>query len=137
MFQAFETRGWGVVRAILLGVAALAAGCSSERAGIGHAQAQATDRLTEARALVDRGATLLDVRTWPEWERGHLEGAMLIPVQELTSRLAELPRDRAVVVYCASGRRSARAAEMLRRAGYEAHDLGGMPAASTWSGAER
>lgn len=134
MFQGLGMRGWRVV-AMLLGVGALAVGCGPERAGGRQAQAQATDRVGEARALVDRGATLLDVRTPGEWERGHLDAALLIPVQELSSRLAEVPRDRPVVVYCASGRRSARAVQMLRGAGYEAHDLGGMPAPSAWSDA--
>jgi rhodanese-related sulfurtransferase len=84
----------------------------------------------DAHALVAAGATLLDVRTSMEWDGGHLEGAVLIPVGELQARMAEVPRDHPVVVYCASGSRSARAASMLSSAGYDARDLGEM---GNWS----
>jgi adenylyltransferase/sulfurtransferase len=49
-------------------------------------------------------------------------------VDELSQRLGELPRDKVVVVYCHSGARSARATGVLRRAGYQARDLGPMRA---------
>lgn len=75
-------------------------------------------------ALVAAGATLLDVRTASEYASGHLDGATLIPVDEVGSRLDEIPRDRAVVVYCRSGGRSARAAAVLEDAGYDVYDLG-------------
>jgi len=61
---------------------------------------------------------LLDVRTPEEYAAGHIAGAKLIPVQELAERMAEVPRDRQVYVYCRSGRRSSRAAEMLAKAGF-------------------
>lgn len=80
----------------------------------------------EAHRLVEQGATLLDVRTEGEFAGGHLPGAVLVPVAELASRMSEVPRDRPVVVYCQSGGRSARAAEMLAAAGYDVHDLGGI-----------
>jgi phage shock protein E len=83
----------------------------------------------EAHALVAAGGTLLDVRSAEEFAAGHLEGAVLVPVDELAGRLAELPRERPVVVYCRSGGRSARAAAILGEAGYGVHDLGGM---SSW-----
>ncbi len=84
-----------------------------------------------ARALVANGATLLDVRSAGEWAGGHLEGARHVPVGELAGRLTELPRDRPVVVYCASGFRSARAAALLAEAGFTVHDLG---AIDRWGG---
>lgn len=80
-----------------------------------------------ARELVKNGATLLDVRTPGEFSSGHIEGAKLIPVQELGGRVEEVgPKDKPVVVYCRSGARSSAAAAMLAKAGYEVHDLGGM-----------
>jgi rhodanese-related sulfurtransferase len=79
-----------------------------------------------AHALVEHGATLLDVRTEGEWSGGHLPGAVLIPIQQLATRIGEVPRDRPVVVYCQSGIRSAQAADVLASAGYEVHDLGGI-----------
>lgn len=96
--------------------------------GCGTGNAAAVGRVTgaEARALVASGATLLDVRSREEYDARHIEGAVVIPVDELGSRLAEVPRDRPVVVYCQSGNRSARAARLLAEAGYEVHDLGGI-----------
>lgn len=65
------------------------------------------------------GATVLDVRTAGEFAAGHYEGARSIPVDELGSRFSELgSRNHPVVVYCASGARSARAAAILKRAGF-------------------
>lgn len=84
----------------------------------------------EARRLVSDGAVLLDVREPEEFAAGHLEGAINIPVDELGSRVGELgAKDRAVVVYCRSGRRSADALGTLKAAGFAgAVDLGPMSA---------
>jgi DNA-binding transcriptional ArsR family regulator/rhodanese-related sulfurtransferase len=43
---------------------------------------------------------LLDVRPREEFEAGHLEGAVSVPLAELPSRLADLPRDKQIVAYC-------------------------------------
>lgn len=83
--------------------------------------------------LVDRGATLLDVRTPAEYQSGHLEGALNIPVDDLEARMGDVPEGQSVVVYCRSGGRSARAATALRARGYEVHDLGAM---SNWNASE-
>jgi len=82
----------------------------------------------EAQRLVQAGATLLDVRTPGEFAGGHIDGALNLPVSELSGRMGEIPRDQPVVVYCLSGARSSSAAGMLREAGYTAHDLGPMDA---------
>jgi rhodanese-related sulfurtransferase len=81
-----------------------------------------------ARALVEQGAKLVDVRTSAEHAAGHIEGSVHVPLGELADRLGELgDKQRPVVVYCASGMRSATAAAILKRAGFaEVHDLGGM-----------
>lgn len=78
----------------------------------------------EAHERVRAGAVLLDVRTAAEYAQNRIEGAVNIPVSELRTRIGEIPKDSAVVVYCHSGMRSSAAARVLRRAGYEAHDLG-------------
>ena len=64
---------------------------------------------------------ILDVRSDAEFhgELGHLKGAQLIPLDELRVRLGEVPKDRPVVTVCQSGKRSAKAAEILLQAGYE------------------
>lgn len=75
---------------------------------------------------VETGAPLVDVRTAGEFIAGHIEGARNIPLAELPDRLLELqPHGRPVVVYCQSGLRSARAARILRKAGFaQVLDLG-------------
>ncbi len=61
---------------------------------------------------------IIDVRTVEEYRQGHIQGATLMPVQILESRLASVPKDRQVYVYCHSGVRSARAAALLARHGF-------------------
>ena len=71
-------------------------------------------------ALADEGGSasiVIDVRSPAEWSEGHLPGARHIPLGYLTERLAEVPRDRRVVVQCRTGARSAIAASLLRRHG--------------------
>ena len=81
----------------------------------------------EARRLVAAGALLVDVRSREEFSAGHVAGAINLPVQELDRRMSELPRDKAMVLYCRSGHRSGRATEMLKAAGYgDVHNLGAM-----------
>ncbi len=79
------------------------------------------------------GATVIDVRTAGEYKDDHFPGAKNIPVDLLPSRMAEVgPKDRPVVVYCASGGRSAIARAMLKANGFlDVTDAGGfanMPA---------
>jgi rhodanese-related sulfurtransferase len=66
----------------------------------------------------DPEAVLLDVRSGAEFAAGHLPGAVNIPHTQLRARLDELPRDRAVWVYCASGVRSYLALRLLRQRGW-------------------
>jgi len=74
---------------------------------------------------------LLDVRTPGEHASQAIEGSYLIPVQELSARIAELPRDKEIVVYCRVGNRSAFASAHLARLGYNVTNLEGGIAA--WS----
>lgn len=84
----------------------------------------------EAHRLVQSGARLVDVRASFEYAAGHLPGAINLPVQQLASRANELePKDKAVVVYCRSGHRSAMAYDQLKAAGFtKLYDLGPMSA---------
>jgi rhodanese-related sulfurtransferase len=68
---------------------------------------------------------LIDVRTPEEFANGHIGGATNIAVDTLAQHLSEIPKDQPVVVYCQSGKRSARAAQILTEAGYsQVYDLG-------------
>jgi len=62
---------------------------------------------------------LVDVREPEEFEEGHIEGCMLIPVGEIAERAAaELPQEADIVLYCAAGVRSLSALMALRKLGY-------------------
>ena len=76
-------------------------------------------RIAAAHAALAGGACLVDVRSPAEFQSGHLPGARNLPLQSLGGRMHEVgSTDRAVVVYCASGARSASAAGKFRQAGY-------------------
>jgi len=77
-------------------------------------------RLTvdEAAEMLGRDdVALIDVREPHEYEKGHLPGAVLIPVNSVYARRDELPADKELVFVCSVGRRSALAAEMAAAAG--------------------
>ena len=68
---------------------------------------------------------LLDVRTPAEHAADAIEGSRLLPVQELSFRVRELPLDKEIIVYCRVGNRSAFAATYLARLGYNVKNLEG------------
>ena len=73
--------------------------------------------------------TVLDVREDDEWDAGHVEGAVHIPLGDLPARVGELDPEADIVVVCRSGGRSARATAWLVQNGYDAANLdGGMGA---------
>lgn len=78
---------------------------------------------------IGAGSTVLDVREDYEWEAGHIEGAVHIPVDQLPERVDELDPDADVYVICRSGGRSARMTQWLVAHGYSALNVtGGMGA---------
>jgi len=74
----------------------------------------------QLRERLDRGEKirLLDVRELQEWEICHLQGATLIPLRDLPSRLSEFNSADRIVVYCKTGKRGAEALSLLRSAGF-------------------
>lgn len=66
-----------------------------------------------------RKAQLIDVREPNEFEKGHILGARNIPLTQMKQRLVELRKDKPVYLYCQGGSRSARAAQLLHKKGYE------------------
>lgn len=75
------------------------------------------DTLGATRLINDTGAVVLDVRAPAEYSAGHLPNARNIPIAELDKRVSELPANKPVLVCCASGVTSGRAAGVLRKAG--------------------
>ena len=81
----------------------------------------------EAKQQLDNKSAplLLDVRTPDEYRAGHAKQATSIPLDQLTNRLDELPKDRDILCICRSGGRSGRATGQLRKAGYQAINISG------------
>ena len=72
-----------------------------------------------------RDHLLVDVRTPEEFATGHIPGAVNIPLPSLPERMATLPHDRPIILYCSSGVRSREAAKILTQGGFsDVHDLG-------------
>jgi rhodanese-related sulfurtransferase len=70
-------------------------------------------------ALTVESTVLIDVREPGDYEEGHIEGAISIPIRELAQSLELIPTDRPVIVYCASGWRAGMAYSTLRLMGYD------------------
>ncbi|MGA2545996.1 MAG: rhodanese-like domain-containing protein [Rectinemataceae bacterium] len=71
------------------------------------------------RDKIKAGAKIIDVRTKGEFEDEFYPGAVNIPLNVLPAKLDELgPKDKPIVLYCASGARSASAMRLLKQAGY-------------------
>ncbi|MDK1360560.1 rhodanese-like domain-containing protein [Arthrobacter sp. zg-Y1219] len=78
---------------------------------------------------ISSDAKILDVREDYEWEAGHIDGALHIPLDSLPERLNDLDPDQDLAVICRSGGRSARATAWLESHGYSAVNVtGGMGA---------
>ncbi len=69
--------------------------------------------------------TVLDVRLLDEWERGHIQDARHLPLDQLEDHLDELDRARPVVTVCRGGQRAAQATELLLARGFDAKTLDG------------
>jgi len=87
-----------------------------------HPQVDVEDILA---APVAEQMYLLDVRTPQEFASGHIPGAVNIPVDDLRSRLNELPRDRKIAAYCQVGQRGYLATRILLQAGFSTANVGG------------
>lgn len=75
--------------------------------------AKATVTSAEALERQQRGALLVDVRDDDEFAEAHVAGAMHIPLPDIETRLSEFPKDREILLFCRSGRRSGKAQDLL------------------------
>jgi glyoxylase-like metal-dependent hydrolase (beta-lactamase superfamily II)/rhodanese-related sulfurtransferase len=78
----------------------------------------------------DSSFQIVDVRRPPEWADGHIAGALLMPLDKISATAGTLDRTRPIAVHCKSGYRSAIAASLIQRAGFEnvANVIGGFDA---------
>ena len=79
----------------------------------------------EAYQMYQDGTFVLDVRTPEEWNEFHAPNTTLIPLDELASRVNELPKDQPIVVVCRSGNRSQAGRDILLQAGIAATSMNG------------
>ncbi|MCR5835389.1 MAG: FAD-dependent oxidoreductase [Lachnospiraceae bacterium] len=73
----------------------------------------------------DDSVTILDARTSEEYDSGHVEGALHIPVDDLRERKEEIDKSKPLYVYCQSGLRSYIACRILAQEGYDCYNLSG------------
>lgn len=120
--QPARVRWSGIVLALLLMAVMLSLSACQPTALASQVEAQAslpaTMSVQQAAARRAAGAFVLDVRTPAEYQEYHIPGSVLIPLDQLQGRLAEVPRDREIVVVCRSGNRSATGRDILLRAGF-------------------
>lgn len=123
-------------RASLLAVLLVTLLAAPACAGSSEADTGESTPVLARRLVREQGGLLLDVRSAGEFESGHVEGAKLVPHDEVGARLDEITswqdgdRSKPIVVYCRSGNRSAKAKQTLEQAGFtQVVDLGGM---SSW-----
>ena len=83
--------------------------------------------------IINEGAILLDVRTQEEYDSGHIDGALLLTLDNIDENTAKDvigDKNQIIIVYCRSGNRSSQAVNMLKNLGYtQVYDLGSM---SNW-----
>lgn len=75
-----------------------------------------SEKLSE---VIKNGAILVDVRSQGEFASGNVKGSVNIPLDKLSIQLGKLKKDKTIVVFCASGMRSASAKSILNRNGFE------------------
>jgi|LJSS01.1.fsa_nt_gb rhodanese-related sulfurtransferase len=106
------------------------AAAAAVTAAFACAQQQSVPTVSPAevfRRLQDTSVLLVDVRTPAEFATGFIQGARLLPLQELARRLHELEpyRHKTIIAYCRSGNRSARATQLLQQHGFRVFNMSG------------
>ncbi len=77
------------------------------------------------KAIMDRGAVIIDVRTPQEYDNGHINGSINIPLNNINARAEGLKQKNVpIICVCASGMRSGSATSILKRAGVESYNGG-------------
>lgn len=88
---------------------------NDDNAGYGNIDVQAYNE----QYFKKNGHVLIDVRTSEEYRGGRIPGAKNIPLNQLQQRVNEIPKDKTVIVVCATGNRSRSGAQIIKNAGVE------------------
>ena len=84
---------------------------------------------TVKKNMEDKKAVLVDVREQKEWDAGHIDGALFLPLSDLKKGIdkdklaGKLPKEKVVYTHCRSGKRCVAAAEILEKLGYDVRPL--------------
>lgn len=97
--------------------------CSFSLIGCGSQNETVDTTPTLEEILEENNYIIVDVRTSEEYKEGHVKGAINIPYDEINENV-ELDKEKTILVYCKSGRRSKVAYDQLTSLGYEVYDLG-------------
>lgn len=81
------------------------------------------DEFRQVLANGSSNSVVLDVRTEDEVEEGAFPGAVSIPLDQISKRMGELPKEKEILVHCTAGDRASMAADQLRKAGYKVRHL--------------
>jgi len=114
-----------VVQLGLVAIVVLLVYLIASSAGGGGGGMAAEIGVDEAYQMYQSGTFVLDVRTQEEWDEYHVPNTTLIPLDELPSRVSEVPQGQKIVVICRSGNRSDDGRDILRNAGYDATSVTG------------
>lgn len=121
-----------IAAAVLMILVLLITGCSNnkEEGNMNVKTQYVKISPAEAKEIMDsEESIILDVRTKDEYDQGHIDGSVLLPVDEISARAEEVLKEKKakILVYCRSGNRSAIAAKTLIEMGYEnVLDFGGI-----------
>jgi thioredoxin 1 len=121
---------WALVATALVAGAYLGLRPTSKAQGVVNVDSAKVQKLLTGAAAVH----IVDVRTAGEFQNGHLKGAENVPVDQIASAATSWDRNQPLLVYCASGARSATAVQQLESMGFKTiyHFNGGL---QTWQGA--
>ena len=104
---------------VLLAILLLLVGC-----GVNNKEETNMKTTNDLMNIIDRGNYIIvDVRTEEEYNESHVKGAINIPYDTIDENV-ELDKDKKILVYCKSGKRSAIAFDSLLRLGYDVYDMG-------------
>lgn len=84
-----------------------------------------TSAKVDVKEMLDKGATILDVRSKAEFAGGHAKGAINIPLDQLPSQLGRFKKEQVIITCCASGMRNGNAKRILNQAGFANVQNGG------------
>ncbi len=117
----------------LIFIISIASKCNSQ--GATTASTTTTNEFSEISEIINSDRTdytLIDVRTFEEFSSGHIENAINIPYDALLNNFKEKDKNKLIIIYCRSGRRTSIAKETLKGMGYtNVLDFGGI---NNWKG---